>query len=550
MTAMMSEAMIAVARSVELSLLAKATLVMGVGLTAAWLSRRARASVRHLGLSATFVALIALPAMWALAPAMAIHVPVVEPETVAAVDPGASTPRASAAQTPLPLAPKASIASWTLPSPLTLVRSVWAAGATFVLCSLGLALWRLTRLRRRALPWIEGLEQVRALASEAGVGRPVEIVLHEAIVAPFTCGFRRPAIVLPADAPQWDAADLRRAVLHELEHVRRGDWLMQLIARVACAIYWFHPLVWVSWRRLGLEAERACDDAVVQRTDSLAYAEQLVSLAQRMSVAAAPVLGMANRSDLSTRVSALLDQGQPRGRAGMWSVATTLAVTAVAVSIIAPLHAVAVVPGADATVETQTSSPAQTKPGKPVVEEVVVTRRAPRRSGLVRALFEAAEQGDLDEINELINAGADVNGTLPGDGSALIAAARHNHFAAARLLLDRGAKPDLPVEGDGSPLIAAAGEGDTEIVGLLLDRGASIDQVVPGDENALIQASANGHLPVVRLLVTRGADVNARVWVGRLRQQSDGEWRTPLSQARKGGHTAVVEFLISKSARE
>jgi ankyrin repeat protein len=88
------------------------------------------------------------------------------------------------------------------------------------------------------------------------------------------------------------------------------------------------------------------------------------------------------------------------------------------------------------------------------------------------------------------------------------------------------------------------------VVTLLLDRGANIEKIVPEDENALIQASGEGHLNVVKLLVKRGANVNARAWAGKSFERPDGEWRTPLSMARKGGHEAVVAFLIESGARD
>src|SRR6185503_8166814 len=105
--------------------------------------------------------------------------------------------------------------------------------------------------------------------------------------------------------------------VHELEHVRRGDWLSQCVARAVCAWYWFHPLVWIAQRQLALEAERACDDAVLRRSEATAYADQLIELATRLSgVRHQNALGMANRADLAARVGAVLDRRQRRGRAG------------------------------------------------------------------------------------------------------------------------------------------------------------------------------------------------------------------------------------------
>ena len=79
-----------------------------------------------------------------------------------------------------------------------------------------------------------------------------------------TAGWLRPTILLPRDAGEWNEAERRNALVHELEHVRRADWAIQVVARVACGLYWFHPLAWAAWRRMALDAERACDDAVLR----------------------------------------------------------------------------------------------------------------------------------------------------------------------------------------------------------------------------------------------------------------------------------------------
>jgi uncharacterized protein (TIGR03435 family) len=157
-----------------------------------------------------------------------------------------------------------------------------------------------------------------------------------------TCGVLHPAIVLPADAPAWTPDDLNRALTHELEHVRRADWVSHCLARLVCAMYWFHPLVWTAWRQLGLEAERACDDAVLRRSEATAYADQLVDLARRLSMTArVPHLGMANRSDLAKRIAALLDGRQHRGPAGTLVMAIMVAFAAALVFAMSPLRMVA-----------------------------------------------------------------------------------------------------------------------------------------------------------------------------------------------------------------
>jgi beta-lactamase regulating signal transducer with metallopeptidase domain len=95
----------------------------------------------------------------------------------------------------------------------------------------------------------------------------------------------------------------------------------------------------VAFRRLSLEAERAADDAVVRSAEHTEYAEQLVLLAGRLSkTQAKPALGMANRSDLSARVSALLDDGQRRGRAGWRPTASALSVAGLVVLTLAPVR--------------------------------------------------------------------------------------------------------------------------------------------------------------------------------------------------------------------
>jgi len=564
MTSMITEIALALSRWIELSILGKATIIIVLGLTAVRLAGRARASVRHLLLTSTFGMLIALPFIVFTVPALTIQLPspiADESTTTSTAVIPLDTLITPTSNSTVPQTPNNN--SWSLPSWPTVIRSVWIAGLLLLLSSLAVNLWRLRRICRHGLPWPEKLEFTQSLAAECGVRRPVEVLMHEDIQAPLTCGVYHPVILLPADANEWSESDLRRALVHELEHVRRGDWAIQLVVRVTCACYWFHPLIWVALRRLCLEAERACDDAVIRNAEQTEYAEQLVLLARRLSHQhTQAVLGMANRSDLSTRVTALLDGGQQRGRAGLLSATSVMIIASIVVFSIAPLRAVARATNRGATTAQEREfyrrvfERIEKLPGVQSAAAINSStqqsdnERRRRPSPLDRALYDAAESGETSEIEQLLNAGANVNCALAGDGSPLIGAAREGRLVAVRLLLDRGADPNMPVSGDGNPLIMAAREGHVEIVTLLLDRGARIDEMVPSDENALIQASWNGRLQVVKLLVERGANVNARIWVERSSPQTTGEWRTPLSMARRGGHDAVVAFLIAAGAQE
>jgi len=325
-------AMLAVNGLLAASIVAKATLVIALALSGVWLARKSRASVRHTILAATFGVLLVLPIASVVTPPVRIAVtnqtaPVPFETTTDAISPRAPTGAAADATHAIPQSSGFSLSG--------LLFTGWIAGMTLLLLPMLRGLWQVGLLRRTGLPWRQGQSVVEQLAAEIGVHRRVEVLLQESLSGPMTCGVLRPAIVLPPDARIWDAQDLNRAIVHELEHVRRGDWMWHCLARVVCSVYWFHPLVWISWRQLGLEAERACDDAVLGRSEATAYADQLVGLAQRLSKS--PALAMANRADLSTRVRAVLDSRQPRGRAGTILVALACIVAGLVVITISPL---------------------------------------------------------------------------------------------------------------------------------------------------------------------------------------------------------------------
>jgi uncharacterized protein (TIGR03435 family) len=343
-TPAMKEIMLAAGSSLAPSVVAKVTVITALALFAVWLARGGRAAVRHAFLAAAFGVMLLLPMASVLVPPVRLAVPVVvETRASAALPLAIGAARIPAA----PMTDDSGVRVISVPqspgiSLYNLLLAGWIAGGAIFLLPLVIGLWQIRLLRRSGLAWPRGQSLAETIARDAGVRRRVDVLLHEEARGPMTCGIVHPTIVLPQDAESWSEQDLSRAFVHELEHVRRGDMVSHCLARAACAVYWFHPLVWIAWRRLALEAERSCDDAVLRHSDATAYAEQLVGLARRLVTAQrSPALAMASRADLSARVGAVLDSRQRRGRAGTFSLALACTAAVVLVVTISPLMLVA-----------------------------------------------------------------------------------------------------------------------------------------------------------------------------------------------------------------
>lgn len=151
----------------------------------------------------------------------------------------------------------------------------------------------------------------------------------------------------------------------------------------------------------------------------------------------------------------------------------------------------------------------------------------------------AARNGDLDQVRELIDAGADVN--LPqADGSTpLLWAAYQSHPEMVTALIDAGADPDAANGFGITPLLQAGRYGATPVIEALLDGGATLESKHPEGETALMAAARAGSAEAVSLLLERGSDPNA----------VESLWhQTALMWAASEGHLDVVDVLLNAGA--
>lgn len=248
---------------------------------------------------AVLVAALAMPFLGTFAPPIRVSVPVPKLETHAkAVAAGSAqsilipeartaivSPEANAPADALDSAPIAEAS----PAPTRNSRRIaWPlilAGAYFAIAFLllarvlaGAAL--ATRLARAATPICDAvaLRELAASACRAGVRRQPLLAESEALVVPVTVGAHRPAILLPAAWCEWDDAKLASVLAHEVSHVGRRDPLVQRLALIHRAVFWFSPLAWWLERHLAELAERASDEAALAGgADRTRYAETLLS---------------------------------------------------------------------------------------------------------------------------------------------------------------------------------------------------------------------------------------------------------------------------------
>ncbi len=172
-------------------------------------------------------------------------------------------------------------------------------------------------------PWLAALAQAQR---RMGFKHGTALLVSEELHSPVSWGMMRPIILLnPAVIPATDEAEA--IIAHELAHVARLDWAKLLLARVACAVFWFNPLVWRLARESHQLREEAADDAVLlSDVDGADYASLLVNAArhdnQALLLAAHGVAP--GKDSLKRRITRVLDGSLARRPADMGWVALCL----------------------------------------------------------------------------------------------------------------------------------------------------------------------------------------------------------------------------------
>lgn len=192
------------------------------------------------------------------------------------------------------------------------VIACWFAGAVFFLLRVAGGSIYVSMLRKDSLAMAdEWNARIQALAAQLHIQRTVALAQSARVHAPIVLGYIKPLIIIPTGMLSGLSTDQLEAIfLHELVHIKRHDYLVNLFQMFMEAFLFFNPFVWILSTMIRNEREHCCDDAVVSRTgNAKLYAAALVQLEEvRLSQAGIALSLAENKNLLLKRIKRLMEK--------------------------------------------------------------------------------------------------------------------------------------------------------------------------------------------------------------------------------------------------
>lgn len=307
--------------------LLKSSLILVLTLSFYFLAKKKSASFRHFLLSTSFIILLALPFLILFAPGWqsgiipsftafpqansALRDSIIDKRLVRLDE--ASSPATAISPDPVKdehsplllflqdLYPNSLIALWFCGLFFLLIRLVFGLYGTFKITNQGVLI--------NGYPW---KELFLLFIKKTALKRKVRLLKNERVIVPMTWGVRKPVIIMPAQAANWPVEQCSTVLFHELFHVKRWDFLIRLLSRLTCFLYWFNPLGWIVFRQLKKEQEKACDEMVLNAgIKPSTYASCLLRMRKSIErkkghYVPVPAIGMAGQSEFKERLTTIL----------------------------------------------------------------------------------------------------------------------------------------------------------------------------------------------------------------------------------------------------
>lgn len=486
---------------------------------------------------------------------------------------------------------------------LPLIVTLWMLGVVVLLLRfLGSLAYiqRLKSYRTELLPsaWLEKGEQLK---QQLNIRKKVAFLASYKVLTPLAIGIFRPAILMPARLlTGLNNQQIEAILLHELAHIKRNDYLVNVLQTLIDILFFYHPAIWWISATIRNERENCCDDMVIKITGETGnYARTLILLKEQEINSKLPAMAFTGiKYKFNNRIKRLFNQPPVFADfregfvtalilvMGLFTIGvnafgtpafldheeplSTEAITEVAEPITEPQATNTLLIDKDRSKKTGTSTSDLQTEEKEMTSPEIEQQFAPAENSeldlLLEAIYdgnielvqfmlnkgadvngmtkegwtplmEAADEGHMDILNLLITKGAKVNAATKDGFTALMVAVDEGHGEIAQVLIQKGAKLDATTEQGWDVFMEAIDEGQTEIVSMLIQKGAKVNTVY-GHHTPLMEAIDEGHMEVVKVLLQNGADVN----------QTNDEGYTPLMEAADAGQPEIAKLLIERGA--
>jgi len=468
---------------------------------------------------------------------------------------------------------------------LPLLVTLWFLGLLFLqLRFLGQLAYvqRLKHYGTQLFPeaWSDKIEE---LEGKLRIQKKVKYLTSIRIESPMVVGWLKPVVLMPQQLfHSLSETEIYAVLAHELAHIRREDFIVNLIQTFLCNIFFFHPGVWWMSNRIDDEREHCCDDLAVAATGpAISYAKTLINVSEyQLKLQDNPTLAVAfsgknnkrERGGFTGRIRRLFNVNKGSSTFGEGFATALILITALSLAVAATGRTIQVTEtdinsesnkielsnpnnkqstGEEKPISSITTTTITTTTSNPSIGEIQPTNNlvgppapppppAPEspNSREVESLMNACANGDFETVKQLINSGVDINSIGAERFTPLMMAVSNDETKIVEYLIIAGANVNQSFNG-WTALIEAADEGSYSSMKLLLKAGAEVNYYHRiHSPTAISMAASEGHLNCLQLLLENGANINGV-----------GNSIPPLHMAAEENKKSILDYLIAQKVK-
>ncbi|MDR3694560.1 M56 family metallopeptidase [Mucilaginibacter sp.] len=196
------------------------------------------------------------------------------------------------------------------------VCAAYFAGLLVNIFKLGFEWNKIRQIKRSVIPAEQMQQFITIFSKKLNINKPIQLKFSQLVDVPCMTGYFKPLILLPVSiATQLSACEIEAILLHELSHIKRNDYLVNIGQQVITVILFFNPFARLINRIINQERENSCDDLVIEKTRKpLIYARALLKLEERRAAKLPLALAATGKKYfLLNRIERIMKTNKPIG---------------------------------------------------------------------------------------------------------------------------------------------------------------------------------------------------------------------------------------------